>query len=61
MTQARVFIRRIEKLTELCIFNPDRKVETDDKKKNDDDDDAGEEGGVDKQEFGEYLNLTELK
>lgn len=61
LTQARIFIRRIEKLTELCIYNPDRKIETDDKKKNDDDEDANEEAGENKEEFGEYLNLTELK
>ena len=43
LTQARIFIRRIEKLTELCIYNPDRKIETDDKKKTDDDEEVNEE------------------
>lgn len=62
LTQANIFVRRIEKLTELCIYNPDRKIETDDKKKNDDDDDAGEDGeGANKEEFAEFLNLSELK
>ena len=61
MTQARIFIRRIEKLTELCIYNPDRKIETDDKKKNEDDEEVKSEQGDKKEEFGEYLNLTELK
>ena len=63
LTEARIFIRRIEKLTELCIFNPDRKIETDDKKKNDEDDEGADEGegGGNKEDFGEYLNLTELK
>ena len=61
LTQSRIFIRRIEKLTELCIYNPDRKIETDDKKKTDDDEEVNEEQGENKEEFGEYLNLTELK
>ena len=59
LTRARFFIRRLEKITELCVYNPDRKLDLDDKKKKkDDDDDEGEEGGKD--QF-EYLNLTELR
>ena len=59
LTRARLFIRRLEKITELCVYNPERKLDLDDKKKKkDDDDDEGEEGGKD--QF-EYLNLTELR
>lgn len=44
-------------LTDLCIFRPNRVIDTDDKKKkkHEDDDDEGEED-----EFA-FLNLTELK
>lgn len=59
LKRARIFIRRLEKLTELCIFNPNRKLDIDDKKKKVDDDDA-EEGDENKEEF-DYLNLSELK
>jgi len=59
LTRARQFIRRLEKITELCVYNPERKLDLDDKKKKkDDDDDEGEEGG---KEAFEYLNLTELR
>jgi len=59
LTRARQFIRRLEKITELCVFNPDRKLDLDDKKKKkNDDDEEDEEGGKD--QF-EYLNLTELR
>ena len=60
LKQASIFIRRIEKLTELCIYNPDRKIETNDKKKKDDDGDGDEKGDGDK-EFDTYLNTSELK
>lgn len=37
-------------LSELCIYNPDRVVDTDDKK-----------GGGDDDEADEFLNLSELR
>ena len=53
LKRARQFIVILEMLTDLCVYNPKRVIETDDKKKKKDDDEDEED------EF-EFLNLTEL-
>lgn len=57
LKKARNFIDKLEMLTELCIYKPNRVIDTDDKKKkkHEDEDDEGDED-----EFA-FLNLTELK
>jgi hypothetical protein len=56
LKKSRNFIDRLEFLTDLCVFKPNRVIDFDDKKKKKDEDDD-EEAAAD--EF-EFLNLTEL-
>lgn len=57
LKKSRQFIDNLEMLTDLCIYRPNRVIDTDDKKKKkpEEDDDEGDED-----EFA-FLNLTELK
>jgi hypothetical protein len=50
LVSSRHFITKLEMLSELCIYNPDRIIDTDEKK--------GDEDGQDADEF---LNLSELR
>lgn len=57
LKKSRQFIDNLEMLTDLCIYRPNRVIDTEDKKKKkpEEDDDEGDED-----EFA-FLNLTELK
>lgn len=44
LKKASVFVSKLEMLTELCIFNPDRVVDIDEKKKKKDDEDDEDDG-----------------
>ena len=57
LKRARLFIDKLEMLTDLCIYRPNRVIDVDDKKKKKNDDDDEEE---DKDEC-DFLNLTELR
>ena len=52
LVTSRNFIKRLEMLTELCVYNPDRIVDKEEKKK---------EGAGDEDEDAAFLNLTELR
>ena len=52
LVTSRQFIKRLEMLTELCIYNPDRIVDNDQAKKGNDGND---------EEANEFLNLSELR
>jgi hypothetical protein len=57
---ARNFIDKLEMLTDLCIYRPNRVIDIDDKKKKKKkDDDLFEDEGEPEDEY-EFLNLTEL-
>lgn len=56
LKKARTFIDKLEMLTDLCIYRPNRVIDIDDKKKKKTDDDDDED---EKDEF-EFLNLTDL-
>lgn len=49
LVASRQFITKLEMLSELCIYNPDRIIDTDEKK------------GGDDEEENEFLNLSELR
>ena len=54
LKQSRIFINKLEMLTDISIYKPDRVVDIDDKKKKGkDDDEAGDQED-------EFLNLSEL-
>jgi hypothetical protein len=55
---ARMFIDKLEMLTDLCIYRPNRVIDIDDKKKKKDDDILDNE--EDQEDEFEFLNLTEL-
>jgi hypothetical protein len=57
LKKARFFIDKLEMLTDLCIYRPNRVIDVDEKKKKKHDDDDDEE---EKDEF-EFLNLTDLQ
>jgi len=59
LKKARLFIDKLEMLTDLCVYRPNRVIDVDDKKKKKDEDlvaDEEEEGN----DAFEFLNLTEL-
>ena len=59
LKKARFFIDKLEMLTDLCVYRPNRVIDIDDKKKKKDEDlapDDDEEGD----DAFEFLNLTEL-
>ena len=58
LKQARVFNDKLDQMSELCIYNPNRVFDIDDKKKKRKDDDFDVEEDLE-DEF-EFLNLTEL-
>ena len=57
LKKARFFIDKLEMLTDLCIYRPNRVIDVDEKKKKKHDDEDDEE---EKDEF-EFLNLTDLQ
>jgi len=58
LKKARQFIDKLEMLTDLCIFRPNRVIDIDDKNKKKED--LGDDEDGDEDEF-EFHNLTELK
>ena len=56
---ARQFIDRIEMLTDLCIYKPNRVIDLDEQKPKKDDEDHEDDEKAAEDEF-EFLNLTEL-
>lgn len=60
LKKARQFIRKLEMMTELCVYNPERVIDTDDKKKKEGDEEADEEEADNNGDQFEFLNLTEL-
>ena len=56
LKRARHFVDKLELLTDLCIYRPNRVIDTDDKKKKKKDDLEEE-----KEDPNEYLNFSELK
>jgi hypothetical protein len=56
LKKSRIFIDKLEMLTDLCVYKPNRVIDFDDKKKKKDEDDEEEQQD---DEF-EFLNLTEL-
>ena len=61
LKKAKVFIKNLEMLTDLCVFNPNRVIEVDDKKKKKKADDhvEGEDEG-EEDEF-EFMDLSEMQ
>jgi hypothetical protein len=55
LVASRHFITKLEMLSELCIYNPDRIVDTEEKKGGDGD------GDGDGQDADEFLNISELR
>ena len=54
LKQSRIFITKLEMLTDLSIHKPDRVIDIDDKKKKKDEDDGDNEED-------EFLNISELQ
>ena len=57
---ARQFIDRIEMLTDLCIYKPNRQIDLDEQKPKKEDEDHDDEDKAAEDEF-EFLNLSELQ
>ena len=57
LKKSRQFINKLEMLTDLTMFNPDRVIDFDDKKKKKDIDEEEEGDGAE----DEFLNISELQ
>jgi hypothetical protein len=57
LKKTRYFIDKLEMLTDLCVYKPNRIIDFEDKKKKKDDIEDEEE---EKEDEFEFLNLTEL-
>ena len=56
LKKSRIFIDKLEMLTDLCVHKPNRVIDFDDKKKKKDEDEEEEQ----QDDSLEFLNLTEL-
>lgn len=59
LKKARLFIDKLEMLTDLCVYRTNRVIDVEDKKKKKNEDEMEEQ--EEKEDSLEFLNLTELQ